>query len=425
MLGSIGKYELQKQLGKGSSSTVYLATDTFTTGNVALKVIDVSVFRDPQYGRAARRQFLNEASLVGKLTHPHIVKMLDAVVSDEASYIALEYVAGGNLVPFIQPQNLLPIEHAIEIGFKCCGALDYAYRAGIIHRDIKPANILVVQGTDIKVADFGAAMLHHADTTQIVDIGSPAYMSPEQIGGRVPGQKSDMFSLAVVLYQLLTGYKPFVGKTAMDLINKIRLEAAPPMQSLRKELPAELDRVLTVALAKNPDERYPTWAEFALELARLGRLSVYQQSIPDSEKFSHLRGLAMLKPFTEPDIWELVHASRWERLPAHRAIIREDEGGESLFVLTHGEVKVTKRGRLLNVLRAGECFGEMSYIKGGGTPRQATVESLTEVVVAEFSREAIEKRVNAACRLNIVQALLNTLVDRLALADARITRVIN
>src|SRR5476649_2060390 len=163
MLGNVGKYELKKQLGKGASSTVYLATDTFTTDDVALKVIDASLFRDPQRGKAARTQFLNEASLVGKLIHPHIVTMLDAVVSDDASYIALDYVPGGNLLPFTHPQNLLPIEHAIEIGFKCCGALDYAYRAGIVHRDIKPANILIAQGTEIKVADFGAAFLQQSD----------------------------------------------------------------------------------------------------------------------------------------------------------------------------------------------------------------------------------------------------------------------
>jgi serine/threonine protein kinase len=425
MLGNVGKYELRAQLGKGTSGTVYLATDTFTKNEVALKVIDVNIFRDPERGKAARTQFLNEASLVGKLIHPHIVTMLDAVVSDEASHIAMDYVPGGNLLPFIHPENLLPIEHAIEIGFKCCGALDYAYRAGIVHRDIKPANILIVQGTEIKVADFGAALLHHSDVTQVLDIGSPAYMSPEQISGQTLGPKSDMFSLAVVLYHLLTGQKPFLAKTPTELFENIRLHAPVPMHSLRKNLPPELERVIAVALAKKPDDRFPTWADFALELAQLGHLSVYQQSIPDSEKFRHLRALPMLKPFSDPEIWELVHAGRWERVPSHQVIIREGESGESLFMLASGEVKVTKQGRLLNVLRTGECFGEMSYIKGIDTPRQATVESITEIVTVEFARDAIEKRVNANCRSNIILALLNTLVDRLALADARISRIIN
>jgi serine/threonine protein kinase len=425
MLGMVGKYELKMQLGKGASSTVYLATDTFTTNDVALKVIDLRLFRDAQRGRAMRTQFLNEASLVGKLSHPHIVTMLDAVISDDASYIAMEYVSGGSLAPYTSPNNLLPFEHAIEIGFKCCGALDYAYRAGIVHRDIKPANILIVQDTEIKVADFGAALLQKSDMTQVLRIGSPSYMSPEQIGSDDLGPKSDMFSLAVVLYHLLTGQKPFSGKTDMELVNSIRLESPSPMANLRKGLPPELDEVIGRALAKNPDDRYPTWAEFAIELARLGRLSIFQKTIPDSERFSNLRALAMLKSLNDPDMWELVHASRWQTLPAQQAIIRENESGDSLFVLTRGEVKITKQGRLLNVLRAGECFGEMSYIKGGKVARQATVESLTEVVVAEIARDAIEQRVNASGRLHIALALLNLLVDRLAMADERISRIIN
>ncbi|MDB5809449.1 MAG: hypothetical protein JWN94_1571 [Betaproteobacteria bacterium] len=425
MLGTVGKYVLKRKLGKGASSTVYLAIDTFTTSDVALKLIDIAVFRDPQRGKPVRTQFMNEASLVGKLVHPHIVTMIDAVVSDEQSYLVMEYVPGGNLLPYTTPHNLLPIEHAIEIGFKCCGALDYAYRAGIVHRDIKPANILVANGTEIKVADFGAALLQLADTTQIGNIGSPAYMSPEQITGGALGHQSDMFSLAVVLYQLLTGSKPFVADNAMEVIEKIRFDVPAPMSSLRKNLPPQIEKVINVALEKDPANRYSTWAEFALELAKLGRLSVYQQSIADSEKFNHLRGLPMFKSIGDPDIWELVHAARWERVPAQHAIIREGDTGGSLFMLTRGEVKVTKQGRLLNVLRAGECFGEMSYIKGNSMPRQATIESMTEVVIAEFERDAIEKRVNAVCRMNVVFALLNTLVDRLALADARISRVIN
>ena len=265
----IGRYALKKQLGTGASSTVSLATDTLTNKDVALKVIDDSAFSDPQYGQAARNQFLKEVSLVGKLIHPHIVAMTDALVSDDVNYIALEYVPGGNLLPFTHPQNLLPVADVIEIGCKCCDALRYAYRAGIIHCDIKPANLLLAQGTDIKVADFGAALLNQSDLSQICEIGSPAYMSPEHITGCVLSPRSDMFSLAVVLYQLLTGHKPFSADTTLGLINQIRVKSPAPMQSLRQELPPELDRVLARALAKRPDERYSTWTEFALELARL------------------------------------------------------------------------------------------------------------------------------------------------------------
>jgi len=236
---------------------------------------------------------------------------------------------------------------------------------------------------------------------------------------------SDMYSLGVVLFELLTGRKPFPGDLPAQVIQKILREDAPPASSLRKGLPAEIDPVLARALAKKSDERYPSWADFALELAKLGRLSVYQQDIPDSEKFRLLRAMEMLKPCNDGEIWELVHASEWTRVPGHSAILREDEPGSRLFLLAQGEVKVTKRGRLLGVLRAGECFGEMSYIKGGDAPRQATVESLTEIVVAEVGGDGAEHGVSNTCRLHLTQAVLNALVDRLALADARISHVIN
>ena len=143
-LGTLGKYELKSEIGRGSSGTVYLATDSFTREDVALKVLDKRLLDDPEHRRVVQGQFLNEASLVGKLAHPHIVSILDASVGDNYGYIAMEYVAGGSLRALTDSENLAPVEKIIEIGFKCCGALDYAHRQGIIHRDIKPANIMVV-----------------------------------------------------------------------------------------------------------------------------------------------------------------------------------------------------------------------------------------------------------------------------------------
>ena len=155
----VGKYDIQQMLGKGATGTVYLAKDTFSGREVALKTIEPEVFRDPEFGTVYRSQFLNEASLAGKLAHPHIVAILEAVMDEDSGYVAMEYVPGGNLARFTKPEGLLPVEDVIQIGFKSCSALDYAFRQGIVHRDIKPANILVVEGTNIKVADFGAALL--------------------------------------------------------------------------------------------------------------------------------------------------------------------------------------------------------------------------------------------------------------------------
>ena len=424
-LGTLGKYELKSEIGRGSSGTVYLATDSFTREDVALKVLDKRLLDDPEHRRVVQGQFLNEASLVGKLAHPHIVSILDASVGDNYGYIAMEYVAGGSLRALTDSENLAPVEKIIEIGFKCRGALDYAHRQGIIHRDIKPANIMVVKDTDIKVTDFGAALLKDTDRTQILDIGSPAYMSPEQVIGDTLTYQSDMFSLGTVLYHLLTGEKPFIGKVGVELQNKILYEEPAPLSYVRPELPPELDIVLMSALAKQPANRYPTWAEFALELAKIGRLSRFEQSILDSSKFDYLRAMPMLKAFSDPEIWELVNGTNWTCLPARSVIVSEDQPGQSLFFLVQGEVKVTKAARLLSILRNGECFGEMSYIKAGETPRHATVEAITEVMVAELGAAEANAGVGYFAQAHLMRALLNTLVDRLAFADSRISRVIS
>ncbi len=424
MLDRIGKYELKRSLGQGASATVYLGVDTFSGEEVAVKVIDPAVFEDIEHGRSLRKQFLNEASLAGKLAHPHIVSILDAVIEEKSGHIAMEYVPGGDLSGFTAAQNLLPEASAIQIGFKCCGALDYAYRQGIVHRDIKPANIMVVQDTDIKITDFGASFLQKSDSTQLAKVGTPYYLSPEQIVGRELTHHSDMFCLGVVLYELLTGHKPFSGQTVTELLQKIRYEDPLPPGELRSSLPAGLQEIVLTALKKNPADRFPTWADFALELAKIGRLSVYQQTIADSEKYQSLRHVEMLGNLSDAEIWELVLAGEWRILPAQSVIIREDDPGKTLFFLAKGELKVTRQGHLLNIIGAGECFGEMSYIRRGELPRQATVESMTDVVVAEFDGSALA-RLSMKCQNHFTLALLRTLVDRLALAGVRMAQIIH
>lgn len=416
MLNRVGKYELKSTLGTGASGTVYLAVDTFSSTEVALKVINPAVFEDS----AIRAQFLNEASLAGQLHHPHIVSILDAVVTDDSGHIAMEYVPGGNLAKRASAPNLFSIEDAIQVGFKCCGALDYAFRQGIVHRDVKPANIMVVKGTDVKIADFGAAYLRKNQSVETVTIGSPAYMSPEQIGGQPLTLQSDMFSLGTVLYELLTGQRPFVAPTVQATLDKIKTGEPLPPSRVRPELPSELDRILLKVLHKTPAARFTTWAEFALELAKVGRLSFHQQTIQDSEKYDALRRVEMLQKLDDAQIWELVQAGRWMRLPARSSIIRENDAGQSLFFLAKGQAKATRQGRLLNLIGAGECFGEMSYIRGGAMPRQATVDSLTEVTFAEFEAANLEQ-MSAGCQLHFMRALVRTLVERLELANSRIS----
>src|SRR5882672_9809063 len=155
----VGKYDVQKAIGKGATGTVYLARDTFTGREVALKTIEPEVFRDPEFGTVYRSQFQNEASLAGKLRHPHIAAILDAVVGEDSGHIVMELVTGGDLSQHVKPDKLLPVADVLQIGFKCCGALEYAAQQGIVHRDIKPANLMISEGSDVKISDFGAAYL--------------------------------------------------------------------------------------------------------------------------------------------------------------------------------------------------------------------------------------------------------------------------
>ena len=240
------------------------------------------------------------------------------------------------------------------------------------------------------------------------------------IAGESLTHRSDMFSLGVVLYELLTGHRPFNAPTVPALLERIMTATPIAPSKLRPELPGALDRVLLTAMAKRAHERFDTWAEIALELVKVGKLSIYQQTISDSERFESLRRVEMLKKLDDGQIWELVHAANWRRLPAHGQIIRENEPGDSLFFLAKGQAKATRQGRPLNLIGAGECFGEMSYIRPG-MARQATVETLTEGVVAEFGSAEIEG-ISINCQLHFTRAIVRTLVERLELANTRIAQ---
>ena len=417
----IGKYEVVKLLGKGTTGTVYHAKDTFSGREVALKTIEPEVFRDPEFGTVYRAQFLNEASLAGKLKHPHIVGILDAVVQENSGYIAMELVTQGDLSQHVKAGQLLPVADVLQIGFKCCGALDYAYKEGIVHRDIKPANLMMAQGTDVKIADFGAAVLRKSQVVQTASMGSPFYMSPEQIENKELTFHSDMYSLGVVLYELLTGHKPFTAGSMEMLLLKIQQQEPAPPTKLNAALPKELDAIVLRAFAKTPEQRYPTWAEFAAALSGISEKVLPPGVISDSEKYIALKKVPMLAGLSDAELWEIARAGKWSEVPAMKTIVKENEKGQSFFLVGRGQVKVTKGGRLLNTLDARECFGEMAWIRGGEMPRHATVEAVTELLLVEFEPAALAE-MSISAQLHLTRALVRNLVERLELANMRIAR---
>ena len=415
MHNRIGKYQIKQELGRGGASVVYLAYDEFYNADLAVKI-----YNTRESGEISS-QFVSEAALAGRLVHPHIVTILDAVADEDHRYVAMEYVPGGNLHRYTRPQALLPVSDVIQIGFKCCGALDYAFREGVIHRDIKPANILVSEGTEIKVADFGAALVHGEATTQGSRMGSPSYIAPEQIRDEVLTHQSDMFSLGVVLYELLSGRRPFKGDTAIETMQQV-LSATPlPLTAVCPELPAGMNAIVMRMLHKQPQERYESWAELALDLAKVGQLSLYDQSVTDSEKFTALRRASLLDQLNDAELWEIARIGTWRRVPSGTALVQEGEAGDSLYLLGAGEARITYQGRLLDVVRAGEVFGEMAFIRGDAGRRNATVQTTSESLVAELPREGLE-RMTLACQLHLSRALLAAMADRLAMSNARLAR---
>jgi serine/threonine protein kinase len=417
----VGKYEIQRAIGKGATGMVYLARDTFTGREVALKTIEPEVFRDPEFGSVYRTQFLDEASLAGKLRHPYIVAILDAVVAEESGHIAMEYVKGGDLTEHTKPDKLLPVADVLQIGFKCCGALEYAASQGIVHRDIKPANLMMSEGTDVKISDFGAAYLRKTQAVQSAAMGSPYYMSPEQISGREVGFHSDMYSLGVVLYELLTGKKPYTADTLEALGLKIRGDDPVPPSQAKKGLPKSLDSIIAKAMAKKAENRYSTWADFALALSRAVQEVLPPSAIPDTEKYMVLKKVEMLAGLSDTEYWELARAGDWARIPAKQTIVSENQKGKSFYFIGKGHAKVTRQGRLLNMINEGECFGEMAYIRGGEVPRNATVDSATELLLAKFRPDAVSG-MSLGAQLYLTRALVRNLADRLELANTRITR---
>ena len=424
MYSHIGKYEVKKLLGKGATGSVYLAADAFAGREVAIKVMD-AMPSDREEARRALKFFQNEASLAGKLRHPHIVSIFDAGVEKKDGkdllYLVMELVEGTSLQPHCSPADLLPTSRSAQIVYKCCKALEYANTVGVVHRDIKPANIMLQPDYDIKVADFGAAQLARSDTTQVAGVGSPAYMSPEQIrGGEEIDFRSDMFSLGGVMYHMLTGQRPFGGSTAYELMDEILAKSPPPPSAVTPGIPQALDGIVLRALGKSRDERFESWNEFASVLEPLlSEDDATLSSLSDVEEFSAMRRLAFFKRFSDTELWEVVRACRCRKISAGADLIREGVEDDQIYVLAAGMLKVTQRGKLLNAVSPGECVGEMVYARRSSAPRSATVTAMETSWVLGLRIQDIDG-FSDSCRARFSEVFLSVMADRLSMLGGRL-----
>ncbi|MBE7939440.1 MULTISPECIES: serine/threonine-protein kinase [Ramlibacter] len=264
----LGRYQVEKELGKGAMGIVYQGRDPKIGRVVAIKTMALSQEFEGDELADARERFFREAETAGRLQHQNIVTIFDAGEEHDLAYIAMEFLKGRDLVDFCRSPQLLPVPKVVSIVARVAEALAYAHRQNVVHRDIKPANIMYEPASDtVKVTDFGIARITDSSKTKTgLVLGTPSFMSPEQIAGKKVDGRSDLYSLGVMLYQMLTGVLPFRGESMAELMYKIANEPAPDIRVLRPEIPERLANIVTLALSKRAETRYQDGDQFAADL---------------------------------------------------------------------------------------------------------------------------------------------------------------
>ncbi|MBN1239674.1 MAG: serine/threonine protein kinase, partial [Gammaproteobacteria bacterium] len=297
----IGKYVVINEVGQGSTGRVFLSHDPYYGRDVAIKLYDIESEEDEQKARVTRKMFFNEAQMMGKLQHPNILPIYDAGEENGSYYVVTEHVHGARtLSAYCKPDNLLRIDDVVEIIFKCAKALHYAHGRGVVHRDIKPSNIMLTLDNDVRIIDFGIALVKDSNVSRIEGIaGSPSYMSPEQVQSAEITHRSDIYSLGAVMYEMLTGFRPFRANNLSKLLHQIVYATPPPIHTLRAEISEDLENVVMTALQKEAEDRYKNGLEFAGALTRVFQTLRNQYDRIDKQaQFDLLRKLRFFHDFS-------------------------------------------------------------------------------------------------------------------------------
>jgi serine/threonine protein kinase len=423
--GKLGKYEVREEISRGSMGIVFLGHDPFVDRPVAIKVALAESLNDKESGARYRKMFFNEAHSAGMLTHPNIISIYDAGVDGENCYIVMEYIDGGDtLKTYTRPDNLLPVDKVVEIIFKSAKALDYAHRQGVVHRDIKPPNMLITKDKDVKIGDFSIAHINKPDSTATQPVGmmgSPKYMSPEQLREEMVGSQTDLFSLGLVMYEMLTGRHPFAAENFSRLVNRILNEEPAPMRDFRTDVPEPLEAIVARMLAKPTGDRYQMGMDVAADLSRVFEsLEGPEQDITIEEKFSAVKKLEFFQGFPDAEIWEIIRAATWQDYDPDQDIIVEGELDDCFYIIVQGKVAVKKgRNKKIRTLDAGDCFGEMGYL--AKTKRTATIAAESATALLKINSTVISQ-VSLNCQVRFLKVFLRTLIHRLSATTEKISQ---
>ena len=409
----IGKYVIVNKVGKGSTGIVYLSHDPYYRRDVAIKVYNIEEDQDEARARVSRKMFFNEAHMVGMLQHPNIMPIYDAGEEDGQYYVVTEHVQGARtLAAYCRPDNLLRVDDVVEIVYKCAKALHYAHGRGVIHRDIKPSNVMLTIDNDVRIIDFGIAICADADVSRIEGIaGSPSYMSPEQVQSEELTSASDIYSLGAVLYELLTGFRPFRADNLSKLLHQIVYATPPPIHTYRNDLSEELEQVVATTMQKDTAKRCVSGNALAADLTRVYQdLRTKYDSLDNQEHFDLLRALTFFHEFSHAEIWEVLRASDWHEYQDGEDIVREGEMDDRFYIIVSGKADVETNGQKLGVLDNGSCFGETSYVRGA--KRTASIKASGPVTILRVSSTLMEQ-VSSACQLRFNKVFLRSLITRL------------
>jgi len=408
----IGKYYVVHEVGRGSTGTVFLSHDPFYGRDVAIKVYHATSGEDAE-GRNARRMFLGEAHMIGKLQHPNIVPIYDAGEEDGRRYIVTEHIHGARtLAAYCRAGSLLPVDQAVNIVYKCAKALHYAHSRGVVHRDIKPSNILLTQEGDVRIVDFGIALVSDSEISRLEGVaGSPAYMSPEQVQGHELDPRSDLYSLGAVMYEMLCGQRPFRAGALGKLLRQVVQSAPEPLREVRPEIPEELAAVVDRALQKEPGKRYRNGAEFAADLTRVHqKLRAAQSDIDDEERFALLRKLRFFHDFSHAEIREVMRAGCWMECQPAEPVLRPGDTDDRFYVVVSGRVRMSRNGEVIGRIETGGCFGEAGFAEG--SRRESVIETEGQVTLLKVTATLLEQA-SISCQLRFHKVFLRELIGRL------------
>lgn len=429
-LKSIGRYKIEKKIGQGATGSVYLGWDSFIRRRVAIKSLRMERLKTEEDRKHTRNLFFQEARIIGNLNHSHITAVYDMGVEENgAPYIVMEYIDGLNIRSILDKEKIYSLKEKVNILSMVARALHYAHQRGVLHRDIKPANIMIQKNRAPKITDFGIARIMNlgpsgqpGNSGEEGVLGTPQYMSPEQILGEEMDHRSDIFSLGILAYEWVSGQKTFRGKDTESLLSAI-LEASPKPLSQISDADEALESIISRALAKDVKDRFQSADELsdALEMY-IHKMEMEGTHIESQDySFDKIRVVERLKKdylffsdFSNRELFSLFKLSHKEKFRKGEYLIRQGTSGTKMYIIIKGSVAIVNEleGRKMELekLEEGSCVGEMSIIDR--MPRSASVIARKSTVAIAIN-ETVLRLSNPKLCLKLYRNLAAMISERL------------